>query len=187
MATRPSNLPYLVTAILALAVILLAWTGRDRFQPIVPGSPAPQFEVVTLDGEPVTLSDYEGRVVLLNVWATWCPPCIYEMPSMQRLYEELDHEDFEIVAVSVDGRLGQLGAMGRLGGDPRAFADSLGLTFPILWDPEAGIMRSYQATGVPESYVIGRDGMIYRRVTGATEWDHPEYVQFLRRLLAEEA
>jgi cytochrome c biogenesis protein CcmG, thiol:disulfide interchange protein DsbE len=187
MAGKGSNIPYLVVAVLALTVIIVAWTGRDRHAALGPGSPAPPFEVVTMDGEAVTLDDFRGQVVLLNVWATWCPPCIYEMPSMQRLYEELDEEDFEIVAVSVDGRVGQRGPLGRVGGDPWAFADSLDLTFPIFWDSEARIMRSYQTVGVPESYVIGRDGRIYRKVSGATEWDHPQYVEFIRRLLDQEA
>lgn len=187
MAGRSSNVPYLVTAVAALAIIVVAWTGRARFEPVTPGSSAPPFGVVTADGTPVTLDDFSDRVVLLNVWATWCAPCLYEMPSMQRLYETLDHEDFEIVAVSVDGRAGQVGPLGRTGGNPWAFADSLGLTFLVLWDPEARIMRDYQTVGVPESYVIGRDGRIYRRVSGATEWDHPQYVEFIRRLLDRES
>jgi cytochrome c biogenesis protein CcmG, thiol:disulfide interchange protein DsbE len=188
MAKKPSNIPYLITAILALGVIVTAWTGRDRFQTPGPGGPAPHFEVVTLDGEPVTLQDFGDQVVLLNVWATWCAPCRYEMPSMQRLYEEFEGEDFEIVAVSVDGRQrGSAGPMGQPAGNPRAFADSLSLTFPILWDPDGRIMRTYRTTGIPESFLIGRDGLIYRKVAGATEWDRPEYVEFIRRLLNEEA
>ncbi len=188
MAKKPSNLPYLFTALAALVVIIVAWTGRDRFQTPGPGTAAPPFEVVTLAGEPVTLDTYRDQVVLLNVWATWCAPCRYEMPSMQRLYDELEGEDFEIVAISVDGRQrGSAGPMGQPAGDPGAFADSLSLTFPILWDPEGRIMRSYRTTGVPESFLIGRDGLIYRKVAGATEWDRPEYVEFIRRLLAEEA
>jgi len=89
--------------------------------------------------------------------------------------------------VSVDGRQrGAAGPMGQPAGDPWAFGDSLSLTFPIVWDPDGRIMRSYRTTGVPESYLIGRDGVIYRRVAGATEWDRPEYIDFIQRLLDQE-
>jgi peroxiredoxin len=186
MSRNPSNVLYWLATAFALGVILLAWTGRDRYELVGPGVAAPHFEAVTLAGDTVTIGEYRGRVVLLNIWATWCPPCVEEMPSMQRLYQELDTPDFEIVAVSVDGRRrGQIGPLGRPAGDPGEFARSLGLTFPILWDPDGHITRAYQTVGLPESYVIGRDGTIYSRVTGITEWDHPEYVQFIRRLLDE--
>ncbi len=184
---RPSNLPYLVAVLVAAGVVGFAWIGRERFQPVGPGAQAPIFEAVTLDGEPATLRDFAGKVVLLNVWATWCPPCVWEMPSMQRLYDEFEGQDFEVVAVSIDAPAGQRDVLGRPGGDIRAFADSLSLTFPILHDPEGRIQRTYQTTGVPESFLIGRDGRIYRKVSGATEWDRPQYIEFIQRLLDEEA
>jgi cytochrome c biogenesis protein CcmG, thiol:disulfide interchange protein DsbE len=184
---RPSNLPYLIAAVLSLGVILFAWFGRDRLQGVVPGGEAPVFEALTLDGEPRSLDDFRGKVVLLNVWATWCPPCRYEMPSMQRLYEAFAGQDFEIVAVSIDAPVGQRDPVGNPGGNIRAFADSLSLTFPILHDPQGRIQRTYQTTGVPETFVIGRDGRIYRRVSGATEWDRPGHIEFIQRLLDQEA
>jgi thiol-disulfide isomerase/thioredoxin len=191
MASRDgsgSNLPYYLTALLALAVIGYAWVQQDHLQAraIGPGSEAPRFEAVTLEGVPATLDDYRGKVVLLNIWATWCPPCRYEMPSMQRLYEAIDDPDFEIVAVSVDARLGERDEDGMPGGNVGAFADSLSLTFPILHDPRGTIRRQYRTRLLPESYVIGRDGRIYRKVAGATEWDRPQYIDFIERLLAEE-
>ncbi len=184
---KPSNLPYLVAMLVALGVISFAWFGRDRFQPVGPGSMAPNFEAVWLDGEPASLRDFQGKVVLLNVWATWCPPCVWEMPSMQRLYDEFEGQDFEVVAVSIDAPTGQRDPLGRPGGNIQAFADSLSLTFPILHDPPGLIQRIYQTTGVPESFLIGRDGRIYRKVSGATEWDRPQYMEFIQRLLDEEA
>ena len=184
---KPSNLPYLVAMLVALGVISFAWFGRDRFQPVGPGSMAPNFEAVWLDGEPASLRDFQGKVVLLNVWATWCPPCVWEMPSMQRLYDEFEGQDFEVVAVSIDAPAGQRDPLGRPGGNIQAFADSLSLTFPILHDPPGLIQRIYQTTGVPESFLIGRDGRIYRKVSGATEWDRPQYMEFIQRLLDEEA
>jgi cytochrome c biogenesis protein CcmG/thiol:disulfide interchange protein DsbE len=183
---RPSNTPYFVASLLALGVIVFAWVARDRYQPVGPGARAPNFEAMTLDGEVMTLRDYRGQVVLLNIWATWCPPCIREMPSMQRLYELFEGEPFEIVAVSIDAATGRVDAAGNPGGDIGAFAESLSLTFPILHDPEGTIQRIYRTTGVPESFVIGKDGVIYRKVAGATDWDHEGYVTFIRRLLDDE-
>lgn len=103
---------------------------------------------------------------------------------MQRLYEKLEGEDFEILAVSIDAPAGQTDAFGRPGGDLEAFARELDLTFTILHNPDGSIQRVYQTTGVPESFLIGRDGIIYRKVAGATQWDSPGNEEQIRRLLA---
>jgi peroxiredoxin len=176
--------PYLWAVLSAGVLVLVAWMGRERYRPVITGSAAPDFTAASLEGEPVRLVDYRGKVVLLNVWATWCAPCREEMPSMQRLYDSLDGEDFEILAVSVDAPLGQRDAMGNRGGDLEAFADALGLTFTILHNPSGDIQRTYQTTGVPESFVIGRDGTIYKKVAGPTRWDAPVNEELVRRLLA---
>ena len=112
------------------------------------------------------------------------PPCRAEMPSMERLYQEIGGDGFEIMAVSIDAERGRFDMLGYRGGDIRAFADSLELTFPILHNPSGGIQRLYRTAGVPESFLIGRDGMIYKIVAGETEWDAPEYKELIRRLLA---
>ena len=167
----------------ALAVVGVAWFARGRVQPVVVGDPAPDFEVVDAQGSPVSLADYRGRVVLLNIWATWCAPCLEEMPSMQRLYEAFSPDDFEIAAVSIDAPPGVSDATGNPGGDPLAFASRLGLTFPILLDPSGEIQRIYQAPLVPESFLIGPDGVIYKKVAGATAWDSEANVGLVRRLI----
>ena len=123
------------------------------------------------------IDDYTGEVVLLNIWATWCGPCRIEMPSMQRLQERLGPKGLRIVAVSVDDP-GQAGAI-------RRFAQELGLTFELLHDPTKAIERTYQTTGVPETFLIGRDGTIRRRSIGAEAWDSEANVAQLERLLAE--
>ena len=123
------------------------------------------------------IDDYTGEVVLLNIWATWCGPCRIEMPSMQRLQERLGPKGLKIVAVSVDDP-GQAGAI-------RRFAQELGLSFELLHDPTKAIERTYQTTGVPETFLIGRDGTIRRRSIGAEAWDSEANVAQLERLLAE--
>lgn len=177
------RLPYLLAAVALASLLLVAWLQRGSFLPVNVGSEAPSFTAYDLEGNEVTLSDYRGTVRLVNVWATWCPPCKREMPSMQRLHDELEAEGFRILAVSVDAPRGEEDEFGRPGGDIQAFADSLGLTFTILHDPSGEIQDIYSTTGVPESFVIGRDGVIYKKVIGATEWDSPEYKELIRRLL----
>src|SRR5207249_1411120 len=117
------------------------------------------FRAVNLrTAQPASLARYRGRVILLNVWATWCPPCRVEMPSLERLHQKLAGQDFEVVAVSIDD-----GDSSRV----MQFARELGLGFDILQDKEGAIQRTYQTTGVPESFVIDRDGIIIKKVIGA--------------------
>jgi peroxiredoxin len=185
--TNPVRSPYFWAMVAGATLVLVAWVGRENYRPVITGAVAPTFMVSTLEGESVSLADYADKVVLLNIWATWCLPCREEMPSMQRLYESVrkrgDADDFEILAVSIDARIGEEDAAGRPGGDLRAFADEYGLTFPILHDASGGIQRMYQTTGVPESFVIGRDGIIVKKVAGPTEWDLPVNQELVRRLL----
>ncbi|HKJ01919.1 MAG TPA: TlpA disulfide reductase family protein [Longimicrobiales bacterium] len=177
--------PYLWAALAVAAVVTVAWVGRENYQPVITGTSAPDFVATDMAGDPVRLSDYRGRVVLVNVWATWCAPCRNEMPSMQRLYDALGDTDFEILAVSIDARAGERSVGGQVGGNLQAFADELGLTFPILHDPDGKIERIYQTTGVPETFLVGRDGLIYKKVAGGTDWDAPVNQELVRRLLGE--
>ena len=186
MSDKPSSLPYGIAALVVLGVVAIAWQSRDRIKPIEAGFPAPGFEVQNLAGEVVTLADYEDKVILLNIWATWCAPCITEMPSMQRLYDEMPRDQFEILAISIDAQRGQFSADGRPGADPAAFAEQLGLTFPILRSSDGDIQRTFRTTGVPESFLIARDGIIYKKVAGSTVWDADVNVQLIRRLVEGE-
>lgn len=168
---------------LILLLIGAGWLVRDRFDPIAVGSTAPDFTATDLDGDPVQLADLRGEVVLLNIWATWCPPCREEMPSMQTLHEELAPRGLQIVAVSVDAPIGLSDRSGNRGGDVARFAEEMGLTFPIWHDPEGGIQRIYRTTGVPESFVIDRNGVIVKKVIGETRWDSEANVDLFTRLL----
>jgi cytochrome c biogenesis protein CcmG, thiol:disulfide interchange protein DsbE len=183
---RYSRAPYGLAILGALAVVITAWVARDFFQPLVPGTRAPNFEVPNLNGELVSLKDQRGKVVLVNIWATWCPPCREEMPSMQRLYEAFEGTDFEILAVSVDAPAGEVGPDGREGGDVGEFAEEMGLTFPILHDRTGMLQFTYQTTGLPESFLLDRNGVIYKRIAGATSWDALQHRESIRRLLDED-
>jgi len=151
---------------------------RPQIDLVAVGSRAPDFRATSLaTGRPVTLADYRGKVVLLNVWATWCQPCRIEMPSMERLQRQLGGSgDFKIVSVSVDEQGDSVVA---------AFARELGLSFDILHDRSGAIQRTYQTTGVPESWVIDRDGVIVKKVIGPSEWDGPVNEALIRRLIEQ--
>ena len=172
-----------VVAALLLGLIALGWTQRGRFEAAEVGSRAPAFELPTIDGETVSLEQYRGQVVVLNFWATWCPPCVYEMPSMERLYQDLRAEGFVVLGVSVDVDPGAADAQGRSQGIVREYVDELAVTFPILLDPDRTVESLYNVSGLPTTYVIGRDGRIEGRVVGAREWDSEEYRSRMRELL----
>jgi peroxiredoxin len=122
----------------------------------------------------VHLSDYRGKVVLVNIWATWCRPCVEEMPSMQKLYDEFKRNDFEILAISID-------ATGESVVAP--FMQKYKLTFPALIDSEGTIRESYGATGVPESFIIDRQGILVKKIIGAADWSSPAVFRFFSNLL----
>jgi cytochrome c biogenesis protein CcmG, thiol:disulfide interchange protein DsbE len=168
---------------LLLVLVGMGWQVRDRFLPVEVGTAAPDFVARDLDGAPVRLADLRGQVVLLNIWATWCPPCREEMPSMQRLHEEFSERGLQVVAVSIDAPIGRVDPAGRPGGNVEAFAREMGLTFPLWLDPAGDISRVYRATGVPESFVIDRHGAIVKKVIGATEWDSDANRDLFKRLL----
>ncbi len=178
-----SRRPYAYALLGVGLIVLAAWMNRGRLRPVGAGTVAPQFEVSDLRGNPARLSDYEGEVVMINIWATWCAPCRFEMPSMERLHQRFKDDGLRILAISVDAKLGEADPVGRPGGDLQAFADSLGLTFTILHDPSGEIQNLYQTTGVPETLLVGRDGVIYKKVAGPTEWDASEHQELIRRLL----
>jgi peroxiredoxin len=151
-----------------------------EIQPVEVGARAPDFKVYDLgSGDSVSLrSRYRGAVTLVNIWATWCEPCRVEMPAMERLYDSLAPRGLHIAAVSIDE------------GSPetvRAFARELGLKFDILQDRSTRIQQAYQTTGVPESFLLDRDGVIVKRVIGAHDWSSPVNRALVARLLEEAA
>jgi peroxiredoxin len=166
-----------IVAILALALFAATRLLGDELFPVVVGSDAPALRAVTLDSarRVKTLADYKGKVVLLNVWATWCEPCRVEMPSIEKVYREFGPQGLSVVAVSVDDP----------GTEPhiRAFAKELGLTFEILHDPTQLTKTNYQVTGFPETFIIGREGKIRKKVIGAADWSSEANRALLRELL----
>jgi cytochrome c biogenesis protein CcmG/thiol:disulfide interchange protein DsbE len=142
------------------------------------GSKAPDFHAVNLaDGDSVSLRQtYRGQVTLVNIWATWCGPCRIEMPSMDSLYDSLAPRGFKIAAVSIDEGAPE---------DVVAFARQLDLSFDILQDRKGGIQRAYETTGVPESFLLNRQGVLVKRLIGAQDWNSAANRTLVERLLDE--
>ncbi|MCZ6464501.1 MAG: TlpA disulfide reductase family protein [Proteobacteria bacterium] len=166
--------PWIVGGAVLLVGVALIAISDDVPPPLQRGVPAPNFALAPLGGgERVSLSHYDGQVVLVNFWATWCKPCEDEMPAMQRLHRSLQGEPFELLAISVD----------RGADDVAAFRERLGLVFPILLDPEQIASRAYQTTGFPETLLIDHRGRLVERYIGPRDWDDPVYLERIRRLL----
>ena len=147
----------------ATALVMAGCSGEPR-QQVAVGSPAPRYAATTLTGDSVATSSLAGKVVLLNIWATWCAPCRQEIPYLQSLYERHQADGLEIIGVSVDAR-GEDDAIA-------AFAKEFGMSYPIWRDPDERIQSLYLAVGVPASYLIDRSGILrWRRVGIVNESD----------------
>ena len=169
----PSLLLGAAVVVVALVLILQSDAGVS---PVTRGASAPAFDLATLSQEgdgKLSLASLEGKVVLVNFWATWCKPCEREMPAMERLYNALPRDGFEMVAVSIDESMEEVAS----------FQDSYQLSFPIVLDPGKRVNAAYQTMGVPESLLIDADGKIVERYVGPREWDAPEYVDRIRQLI----
>ena len=137
---------------------------------------APDFTITTLEGRPTHLREFRGKLVLLNFWATWCAPCLHEMPSMERLYQTFKQTDFVLLAVSMD-RQGEEVA--------KPFVNNLQLTFPILLDRTLEVSRQYSVRGLPTTYLIDPDGLLIGVVIGARDWYKTEAKALIAGLLRQ--
>lgn len=159
---------------MAVFVLSLKRPTTKISKPLQIGLPAPDFTFPDLNGNKVSLSEYRGKVVLVNIWATWCPPCREEMPSMQKLYDRFKGKDFEILAVSIDANGAKAVA---------PFMQELKLTFPALLDTKGRIRSLYGTTGVPESFIIDKNGILVQKVIGPLDWAKPEVFRFFEKLI----
>lgn len=138
---------------------------------------ASDFELQNMDEEIKKLTDYRGQVVLLNFWATWCPPCIREMPSMERLHQEINAKDFKVIAINQMEEIDDVFAFtGQLEVDP---------TFEILFDKTSKVSKDYAVKGLPTTYLIDKQGNIRYRAIGGREFNHPEVIKIINQLIDE--
>lgn len=147
----------------------------NNFNLLDPPIPAPREAFTDLANRPVRLSDFKGRVVLLNFWATWCPPCIREMPSLDRLAARLKKDGLLVVAVSEDrGKRDVI----------QTFVNKLGLrNLGVYHDPKGALARSFTITGLPTTFLIDAQGQVVGGMPGPAEWDSPEALALIRHYL----
>ena len=156
---------------LSLLVMLLTLPGCAREEkPALKGNMAPDFTLKDLSGKGLKLSSLRGKVVVLNFWASWCPPCREEIPSMMRLNQAMAGKPFQMLAVSQDK-----------GGKEavEAYFQKSGASLPVLLDADQAVGKRYGLTGVPETFVIDTKGVILEKVVGAMDWSDPAVVRFL--------
>jgi peroxiredoxin len=156
------------------SLALAAEGGAPGIAILNPPEKAPDFTLPAIDGQKTSLSDLNGRVVLLNFWATWCDPCRDEMPAMEQLWEKYKGQGFVILAVSLD-----TGSQRRVVN----FAKRLGLTYPILLDPEESVGERFKVFGLPTSFFIARNGMVTGKVAGPLDWAGPKVASYIEELL----
>ncbi len=146
--------------------------GEEQSLLALMGEPAPDFTLTNLAGQPVALSDYSGKVILVNFWATWCPSCISELPDYEQVYQRYGGQADDFVVLGVNLQEGQT--------QVEDYVTGLGLTFPVLLDEDGHVTtRQYQVTGMPASFIIDRRGVIFYRHLG------PMSVETLQAKLAE--
>jgi peroxiredoxin len=156
LKTRRSllKIPLMMGGIILVFISIMGMASRP---PLI-GSPAPHFQLVTLNGTPAAISDYRGKVVLLNFWATWCKPCMKEMPVIQAAYEEYKDKDFVVLGVN----------FGENPEKAETLVKQMGLTFPILLDQEVELASRHQVVSLPVTFFIDPNGIIKERVFGGT-------------------
>lgn len=157
---------FVLIALFTVAIVQAMGNNEEKNEVVETGNSgigvgvkAPEFDLKMLDGKNVKLSELKGKKVILNFWATWCPPCKEEMPEMQKYHEE-QHKDVVILAVNIDPQL-----------DVQGFVDDMGITFPIPLDKEDKVNSAYQVISIPTTYFIDTEGIIREKHIGAVTYD----------------
>ena len=179
-----TNLAIFLTAITLSWLLPVATFGQQqevlrnlRLAPVEVPHPAPRFLSMTPEGKKMGNDDLKGKLVVLNFWATWCPPCRLEMPSMERLYQEFKGEGLEIVAINFMEREKAI----------KLFLKENGFSFPVLLDKKGEIARNYGVHGLPVTYLIARNGNLLARSVGYKDWYKPETRQLISTLLKDDS
>jgi len=149
-------------------------TGNYKLKLLTQPVSAPDFQLKDMDGEQHSLKQYRGKVVVINFWATWCPPCIREMPSLQKLYETFKSKSLVVLAINQwedEDRVFEF--MGRLNPAP---------TFPVLFDSDSKLSELYKVQGLPSTFIINKQGKIVYRAKGGRDFDHPQIMDKINAL-----
>ncbi len=157
---------------LPAALLLYLWPRRQPEAPLRVGDPALNFSLMDLNDRPVRLDDYRGDVVVVNFWATWCPPCVEEAPSLEKFANRMRKSGVAVIGVSVDQDAAELGK----------FLTGHRLTFPIARDPSQALASRYGTSKFPETYIIDRGGKVAEKIIGPLDWEDPRISSFVEGL-----
>lgn len=192
-AKRPLYNSLRLARVVLVLLAMLGWVGCNDKEPPVGYSVspkvaevAPDFSLTGLDGKSHRLSDFKGQVVFLNFWATWCAPCVLEMPSIERLYQSLKDKGLTVITINTDDSSSEEKV--------KKFVDTYGLNFKILRDPNFSVLDSYRVSGFPETFLIDREGKFLSfkdpktdsdlvRIISDRPWDSAKYLKELEKLL----
>lgn len=175
-ASGGSRLLIVLAGAAIFAVVFgIVWMQSAKYELLAVGKTAPDFALTDLNDKPQRLSDFRGKVVFLNFWATWCKPCREEMPSMEVLHRNFEKDGLVILAVSIDRVTTTK--------DIPPFIKGMNLTFPVLIDSWGKTDKPYKRMGVPETFIIDQQGVIREIVIGPRDWTRIDSLQILTKLL----
>jgi cytochrome c biogenesis protein CcmG, thiol:disulfide interchange protein DsbE len=171
----PVKAERVLAGLIAVCLALLAWVviGMFREKVVLAGDTAPDFSIRTETGQTITPSNFGGKLLVLHFWATWCPPCVVEIPSLNQFQKQFASDGVVVLGVSVDQ-------------NAKAYSDFLkrfNVTFQTARDPEARISAEYGTFQYPETYIINREGKVVEKVISNTDWNDPERLTVIRSLL----
>jgi peroxiredoxin len=169
-----SKVDLVLKACLIVLVATLGWVivSSTREHIVVAGDSAPNFKITTDQGKQISVKDFGGKVLVLNFWASWCPPCVEEIPSLNRLSQETASAGVVVLGVSIDK-------------NPKLyeqFRNRFHLRFQTYRDPDENISASYGTYKIPESYIIDRNGRVVRKIISNYDWTDPEMIRFVTSL-----
>ena len=172
---RGNTTDRILLATLGVLFVAFLWTIRHSFEQRIvdKGDSAPSFAVTTDTGKRVTRGDFGGKLLVLNFWATWCPPCIEEMPSLNQFAQQVSNDGIVVLGVSIDKNEQVY----------RQFLQRNRLSFETARDPDAAIAAEYGTFKWPETYVINKDGKVVEKFIGPVDWMNGRVVETLRRHL----
>jgi peroxiredoxin len=174
------KIAFLVVLVVLIALFIAGLFVMERptattgTKAIASGDRAPEFRLKTLNGGSVSLADLRGKVVMVHFWATWCPPCVEEIPTLDRLYHQLMGKDFMLLAVSED----EGGA-----GTVASFLQQSKLNLPVLLDTGSDVARLYGTYKLPETYIVDRQGVVRYKAIGPRDWTDPSSIQILQSFI----